>query len=95
MTNWNKEDIQLRVKGNLTGRHGRVMFDDVEIGRIHAGLPKNANLTCRESYTISSAAYGTQLPSLHPSPPIDCAPTVDIVLMVVVSLCLNDRSYED
>ena len=58
MTNWNKEYIQLRAKGNFTGRHGKVLFDDIEVGRIHADLPKNTNSPGGESYTISSAAYG-------------------------------------
>jgi len=76
MTNWNKEYIQLRVKGNLMDRHGRVFFDGVEVGRILAGAPKDTNPAGRESYTISCAAY------------------VDTVLMVVISLCLNDRSRD-
>ena len=58
MTNWNKEYIQLRVKGNLMGRHGKVLFDDVEVGRIHPGPPDGTSSAGKESYTISSAAYG-------------------------------------
>ena len=58
MTNWNKEHIQLRVKGNLMDRHGKVLFDDVEVGRILAAGPKNKESAGRESYTISAAAYG-------------------------------------
>jgi len=58
MTNWNKECIQLGVRGNLMDRHGKVLFDDIEVGRIHACPPQNTNSTSRESYTISSAAYG-------------------------------------
>jgi len=76
MINWNKEHIQLTVKGNLMDRHTKVFFDDVEVGRILARLPKKTSATSRESYTISSAAY------------------VDIVLMIVISLCLNDRYCE-
>jgi len=98
MTNWNKEYVQLRVKGNLLGRYSKVMFDDVEVGRIRSALPKNTNSTCKESYTISAAPYGAQSSSLLPFPPsaiVDRTFTVDVVLMVVISLCLNDRSYED
>jgi len=68
MTNWNKEHIQLRVKGNLTDRHGKVMFDDIEVGRIHAAGPKNTKSTT-ESYIISTAAYGTQLSPPPSTPP--------------------------
>lgn len=64
MTNWNKEYIQLRVRGNLMDRHGKVLFDDVEVGRIHAGGSKEANTTSRGFYTVSSAAYGACLSSL-------------------------------
>jgi len=77
MMNWNKEHIQLRVRGGLMGRQCKIVFDDIEVGRILANLPKNASSTGRESYTISAAEY------------------VDIVLMVVICLCLDDRSYED
>jgi hypothetical protein len=97
MTNWNKECIQLRTRGSLMGRHCNIVYDDIEVGRILANLPKNSNSTSRESYTISTAAYGTWF-SLHlcPSPvAVNPATTVDIVLMVVICLCLNDRSYED
>ena len=58
MTNWNKECIQLRVRGNLMDRHGKVLFDDVEVGRIQADLSKGPSPSGKESYTISSAAYG-------------------------------------
>jgi len=77
MMNWNKECIQLRVRGSLMGRHCKIVFDDIEVGRILANLPKNTNSAGRESYTISTAAY------------------VDIVLMIVICLCLNDRPHED
>ncbi|KAF9792257.1 tubby C-terminal-like domain-containing protein [Thelephora terrestris] len=76
MINWNKEHIQLTVKGNILDRHTKVFFDNVEVGRIDTRLPKKTNSICRESYTLSSAAY------------------VDVVLMVVISLCLNDRYRE-
>ena len=68
MSNWNKEHIQLRVRGNLMDRHGKVLFDDVEVGRIQAGLPEGTTSAGKESYTISSAAYGAQLslPFTHP-----------------------------
>ena len=98
MINWNKEQIQLRAKGNPVDHHVKVLFDDVEVGRINTGLPKNAKSASREFYTISSAAYGEEFASLYPCPSviIDLPPsTVDIVLMVVISLCLKDRSYED
>jgi len=62
MTNWNKEHIQLRVRGNLVDRHRKVLFDDVEVGRIHAAGPKNTKSANRESYTISTAAYGASFP---------------------------------
>lgn len=66
MTNWNKEHIQLRVRGNLMDRHRKVLFDDVEVGRIHAAGPKNTESASGESYTISTAAYGASLPcSIH------------------------------
>ena len=58
MTNWNKEYIQLRVKGNLVDRHRKVLFEDVEVGRILAAGPKNAKSANRDSYIISTAAYG-------------------------------------
>lgn len=76
MINWNKEHIQLYVKGSICNRHGKVFFDDVEVGRIHAGHQKNSLPSSRGTYTISSAAY------------------VDIVLMVVISLCFNDGYHE-
>jgi len=76
MINWNKEHIQLTVKGNFMDRQTKVFFDDVEVGRILGRLPKKTSATSGESYTVSSAAY------------------VDIVLMVVISLCLNDRYCE-
>jgi hypothetical protein len=97
MINWNKEHIQLRVKGSILDRHGKVFFDDVEVGRIRAGLPTGTNSTARESYIISSAAYGTRLSSLHlcPSVVVDRVSIVDVVLMVVISLCLNDGYHED
>jgi len=78
MINWNKENIQLRVKGNIAGSHSKIFFDDVEVGRIRSGLPRGScNPVCGVSYAISSAAY------------------VDIVLVVVIALCLNDRYYDD
>lgn len=94
--NWNKEHIQLRVRGGLMGRYCKVLFDDIEVGRILANLPKNTSATSRGSYTISAAEYGTYF-SIHPCLPavVDRSHTVDIVLMVVICLCLNDRSYED
>jgi len=74
MINWNKERIQLSVKGNIVGRHGKVFFDDVEVGRIRAGLPiRGTTSSGGASYAISSAEY------------------VDIVLVVVITLCLNDH----
>lgn len=95
MVNWNKEHIKLRVKGNPVGRHGKVFFDDVEVGRIRAGLPGGTNSTEGVSYDISSAAYGAQ-PPLDALPILVADPTsiVDIVLIVVITLCLNDRSYD-
>lgn len=59
MMNWNKECVQLRVRGSLMGRHCKIVFDDIEVGRILANLPKNTNSAGKESYTISAAAYGT------------------------------------
>jgi hypothetical protein len=59
MINWNKEHIQLTVKGNILDRHTKVFFDNVEVGRIDTRLPKKTSSICRESYTLSSAAYGT------------------------------------
>lgn len=60
MINWNKEHIQLRVKGNVAGTHGKIFFDDVEVGRIRSGLPRGTSVpACGVSYAISSAAYGT------------------------------------
>jgi uncharacterized protein YxjI len=76
MVNWNKEHIQLIVKGNIMDRHCKVFFDGVEVGRIQADLKKEDNPAGGEIYTISGAAY------------------VDIVLLVVISLCLKDRHHE-
>ena len=50
------------------GRHGKVLFDGIEVGRIRAGLPMATNPTNGMSYAISSAAYGTQFPPLIHSP---------------------------
>jgi hypothetical protein len=65
MINWNREHTQLRVKRNVVNRHGRVFFDDVEVGRIQAGPPRDTGSSGGESYTISSAAYGLQPPLIH------------------------------
>lgn len=65
MINWNREHTQLRVKRNVVNRHGRVFFDDVEVGRIQARPRRDTGSAGRESYTISSAAYGVQLSLVH------------------------------
>ena len=76
-------------------RHRKVFFDGVEVGRIQADLKKEDNPTGGESYTISGAAYGVQVsPLFHVSSVADPTSVVDIVLLVVISLCLNDRHHE-
>ena len=60
MINWNKEHIKLKVKGNILDRHRHnVFFDNIEVGRILSGIPERTNSIGEESYSISSAAYGT------------------------------------